>query len=205
MGTLLRLAPRIAILLTSAVIIASGDYVYGAFCVVALGITLIPAAHTRSFDAGIPVALELVLLWLMIADMTLGNALGLYQVVWFDKVVHLSSSTLIATIGFLAIYVVHLTQRTRFHPWVDGIVILLVTLGLGALWEIGEYGVDQLLGRKTQGSPDMAPLDDTMFDLVLDGVGALLVAIIGPIYLRHSKQSRRGLVQFARLLERRYG
>ena len=81
-----------------------------------------------------------------------------------------------------------MTHDTRFRPWLDAIAIFLVTLGLGALWEIGEYGVDQILGRATQGSPRMSALDDTMVDLIMDGLGGVLGAIFGPLYIRYARR-----------------
>jgi hypothetical protein len=181
--------------------IASGDVQYGVFCLVGVLITLLPAIHARRLDARVPLELELALLWLMLADMTLGNGLDLYhRFTWFDKILHFSSSILVALIGFLVIYVLHLTQRTRFRPWIDGAMILLVTLGLGALWEIAEYTVDQLFGRATQGAPNLSALDDTMVDLILDGIGGVIGALLGPLYIKHSKRSRRAAEHFAELL-----
>ena len=199
----LRVLPRAAILVTAGAELANGSLVYGAFCLVALGLTLVPAVRARSLDAGIPLELELGVLWLMIADMTLGNWLGLYHLTWYDKALHFSSSSLVGVVGFLAIYVLHLTHRTRFHPWLDGLAILLVTLGIGAAWEIGEYGVDRLLGSRTQGAPNMNALDDTMVDLLLDGLGGVIGAILGPWYIRRSTSSRKRVASFGRLLERR--
>lgn len=198
----LRALPRLAILVTAGALVASGDIQYGVFCVVALVLTLIPAIHARNLDAGIPIEIEIAILWLMVTDMTLGNALGLYSLAWYDKALHLSSSALVAMIGFLAIYVLHLTHKTRFHPRIDGLAILLVTLGVGALWEIAEFAVDQILGRRSQGSPNLTALDDTMFDLILDGVGGLLGSVLGPLYIRYSKRSRDLVEAFARRIRR---
>lgn len=200
---LVRLLPRAAILATAFAEIAEGDVEYGAFCFVALLLTLAPAIRARSLDAGVPLEIELVLLWFMVADMTLGNGLGLYHITWFDKALHLSSSVLVALLGFLAIYVLHLTHHTRFHPFLDAVAILLVTLGIGALWEIAEYGVDELFARATQGSPGLSKIDDTMFDLMMDGLGGVIGAVLGPLYIRHSKRSRAIVSTFSELLEGR--
>lgn len=199
-ATLLRMMPRIAILVTALAEIVTGDQLYGAFCLLALLITLAPAIHARRLDAGIPLLLEVGLLWLMVADMTLGNWLGLYHLTWYDKALHLSNSMLLGMIGFLAVYVLHQLTQTRFHPWLDGLAILLVTLGIGALWEIAEYAVDQTFGRASQGSPTMTPLDDTMVDLMLDGLGGLLAALLGPRYMRRSRHTREELAALARRL-----
>jgi hypothetical protein len=200
--SILRIAPRAAILLTAIAEITTGDILYGAFCLVALGLTLIPAIRARRIDAGVPLEIELVLLWFMVTDMTLGNWLGFYRLPYFDKVLHLGSSILVALLGFLAIYVLHLTHRTRFHPWIDALAILIVTLGIGALWELAEYGVDQLFARRSQGAPNQSAIDDTMFDLMMDGLGGLIGAIVGPLYIRHSRRSRTIVNAFAGFMER---
>ena len=200
---LARLLPRAAILITAIAELLSGDLLYGTFCLFALSLTLAPAIRARRLDARVPLEIELGLLWFMVTDMTLGNWLGLYQLTWYDKALHLSSSVMVATLGFLAIYVLHLTHHTRFHPVLDAIAILLVTLGIGALWEIAEYGVDQLFARSSQGAPGLSPIDDTMFDLMMDGLGGILGAVLGPLYIRHSRRSRAIVTAFRELLEAR--
>lgn len=85
---MIRLAPRVAILLTAAVQLMSGSLLHGLFCLLALALTLGPAVKARSLDAGIPIELELAALWPMIADMTLGEWLGFYQLPWYDKLLH---------------------------------------------------------------------------------------------------------------------
>ena len=193
--------PRAAIFVTAVAEIARGDLAYGAFCLLALVITIIPAIRARRIDAGVPLELELVLLWFMVADMTFGNLLGLYRLPYFDKALHLSNSIVVAMIGFLAIYVLHLTHNTRFHPWLDAVAILIVTLGIGALWEVGEYGVDQLFARRTQGAPNQSALDDTMFDLMMDGLGGVIGGVLGPLYIRYSRRSRAVIAAFAEFIE----
>ena len=200
---LARLVPRGAILVTAIAELASGDLLYGSFCLVALVLTLAPAIHARRSDAGVPLEIELVLLWFMVTDMTLGNWLGFYHLSWYDKALHLSNSVMVASIGFLTIYVLHLTHHTRFHPVLDGVGIFLITLGIGALWEIAEYGVDHLFARASQGAPGLSPLDDTMFDLVMDGLGGVLGAVLGTLYIRHSRRSRTIVRAFRALLEER--
>lgn len=199
-------ALRAVILLTAVGVMFRGDVLYGLFCILALGLTLIPAALARTTQARTPFELEVVLLLVMVGDMTLGNLLGLYvRLPWYDKVLHLGSSILVGWIGFLSVYVLHVTGRTNFRAWLDGIAILLVTLGVGAIWEIAEYGVDRVLGRATQGSPVMAPHDDTMIDLILDGAGGVVAAMLGPLYMKHSARSRERVHQLAALISRRLG
>ncbi len=181
-----------------------GDVLYAVFCLIALAIALAPAIAARSAHARIPVEFEVALQVLMVGDMTLGNTLELYvRLPWFDKALHLGSSILIGLMGFLSIYILHVTHRVRFQPWFDGIAIFLTTVGIGAVWEIAEYAVDHLFGRATQGSPTMTPIDDTMIDLILDSVGGVIAAVLGPLYIRYSARSRRRVGELVDLLAAR--
>mgnify|MGYP001208113832 CR=1 FL=1 len=51
---------------------------------------------------------------------------------------------------------------------------------LGVIWEIFEFAADQLLGLNMQKSGIM----DTMTDLIVDFIGALIGAIMGYFYLK---------------------
>lgn len=191
---------RMAILLTAIAHAVRGNYLFLLICVAALAIVVIPAVVLRTNRVNIPVELELVLLWWLVTDMTLGRLALLYDSsVWFDKVLHLGNSVLLAMLAFLAAYVLHLTGRLRAPALIIGVLIVLVTLGLGAIWEILEYFSDLLFRLGAQGSPLLGPLDDTMWDLVLDGVGGILGGILGPIYIRYSSRSRARLRFFAQL------
>jgi hypothetical protein len=192
---------RSVVIATAFALFTIGDIPYAVFGVTAAALAFVPAMLARSGRARIPAELELPLLWLIVADLTIGRLGGLYELLpWYDKALHFSDAFLIAMMAFVMVYLLHFIGHSHQHPWIDAIIILLITLGLGAVWEIGEYIVDGLLGRATQGSPQMAPLDDTMFDLLLDGIGGLLAAITGPIYMRHSERSRQRMQAFAELM-----
>jgi hypothetical protein len=92
-------------------------------------------------------------------------------------------------------------RREKPHPRLDGIAILLFTLGLGAFWEIIEFIEDHYFGMHTQGSPTMLPLPDTMWDLISDGAGGVIAAVLGPIFMHHSRRSRKRVADFAARVE----
>ena len=195
---------RVAIVATAAMHLVSGDVLYALFCLAAVALAMVPALVARTSLGNLPVGVELAVLWILVADMTFGQLAGLYLAIpWYDKALHLGSSALLGMVAFLAVYMLHFIGRSRMHPWIDAAAILLLTLGLGALWEIGEYAIDHLFGRATQGAPGMAALDDTMWDLMLDGAGGLLGAVLGPLYMGTSRHSRRRVEAFAELLETR--
>jgi hypothetical protein len=194
---------RAGVLATAAAHVASGDVLYAVFVLVAVVLAILPALLARSHAANVPLEIELVVLWLVIADMTVGHLAGFYELAYFDKLLHFGNSVLLGMVAFLAVYVLHFVGRTRRHAWIDGAAILLLTLGLGALWEIGEYAADHLFHRATQGAPGLEALDDTMWDLILDGAGGVLGALLGPLYMHRSRRSRRRILSFAALLSLR--
>jgi hypothetical protein len=195
---------RAAAVATAILHVIGGDVIYGIYCAAAVAMALVPAYLARSFRAVWPVEIEIAYLWFLISDMTLGNLAGLYlELPWYDKALHLGNAILVGMVAFHAVYLAHFLGRVRRHPWIDGAAILLVTLGLGATWEIGEYAVDHALGRATQGSPVQAPLDDTMWDLILDGVGGVIGAVLGPLYMFRSPRSRSRVEAVGRLIEER--
>jgi hypothetical protein len=53
-------------------------------------------------------------------------------------------------------------------------------LSIGALWEIFEFLMDSLFGLNMQKSG----LIDTMWDLIVDALGALVISILGYLYLK---------------------
>ncbi|MEA3247304.1 MAG: hypothetical protein U9Q74_14215, partial [Gemmatimonadota bacterium] len=48
-----------------------------------------------------------------------------------------------------------------------------------------------------QGSPLLSPLDDTMWDLILDGVGGALGGLAGSTYIRRSRRSAARILAYA--------
>jgi hypothetical protein len=192
---------RAVVVATTVALFATGDVPYAAFGIGATGLAFVPAVLARSHRARIPAAIELSLLWLILTDLTIGRLGGVYDLLpWYDKALHFSDAFLIAMIAFVMVYLAHFIGHSRRRPWIDAVIILLLTIGMGAAWEVGEYLVDRFLGRATQGAPQMPPLDDTMQDLLLDGIGGLIAAVTGPVYMRHSQRSRLRVHAFAELM-----
>ena len=188
---------RALILATALWHVIHGAFLFSLLCTAAIGLMLVPAFLARSNHASIPFEVELVFLWWLVTDMSLGRALRLYDTsLWFDKALHLGNSILLGMVGFLIVYVLHFTGRLSASRTVCGIFIVIVTLGVGAVWEIAEYLSDLKFGLGAQGSPLQTPLDDTMSDLILNGLGGGLGAVLGPLYM-FSVRNRRRSAAFA--------
>lgn len=178
-----------------------GKYLYALLCAAVIAVLVAPPLLARTSRANMPVEIELAALWGAVSDMTLGRLAGLYGgTVWFDKVLHFGNSVLVGLLAFLIVYSLQFTGRLRTSAVVNGLIILLLSLGIGAVWEIAEYVADLAFQEGAQGSPTLEPLDDTMWDLILDGSGGLLGALLGSLYLRWSKRTARRIEAFAKLV-----
>ncbi len=192
---------RLLIVATAAVHVSQGKYLYALLCAVVIALLVAPPLLARSSRANMPVEVELAALWAAVSDMTLGRFAGLYVgTVWYDKVIHFGNSLLIGLLGFLIIYSLRFTGRLRTSAVVNALVILLLSLGIGAVWEIAEYVADLAFKEGAQGSPGVGALDDTMWDLILDGIGGMVGAFLGPLYMRWSGRTARRIEAFARLV-----
>lgn len=181
-----------------------GAWLYSLLCLLALVLIIIPPFLAKTNKVNIPVEIELVVLWWLVADMTFGRLLGLYQTsIWYDKIIHLGNSGLFGLIAFLAIYALKMTGQLQTGYFINLLAIALLTLGLGAFWEILEYITDLIFKEGAQGSPLMSPLNDTMWDLILDGLGGLVGGIIGSWYMKSSKRSLARWRTFMNIVSRR--
>ena len=192
---------RLLIVGTAVGHVLQGKYLYALLCVAVIAVLVAPPLLARTSLGNIPVELELAALWGAVSDMTLGRMAGLYAgTIWFDKVLHFGNSLLVGLLAFLIVYALRFTGRLQTSSVANAVVILLLALGIGALWEIAEYVVDLAFQEGAQGSPAMTPLDDTMWDLILDGAGGALGGLLGSVYMRLSKRTARRIVAFAQLV-----
>ena len=113
-----------------------------------------------------------------------GYAFDLYQQFWwFDRVLH--ACTILAVTLWLALFVfgkaICKEHRHRFL-----ILLLLASVGiaLGALWEVAEWGFDQIApGDVIKGK------HDTVLDIVMDTAGAVLAGIMALNLTRSSRSA----------------
>lgn len=195
---------RLLIVATGIAHLWRGEYLFALLCLAVIGLLVAPPLLAGTSRANLPIEVELAALWGAVGDMTLGRLAGLYPgTAWFDKALHFGNSVIIGVLAFLVVYGLRFTGRLRTSPVVNGVVIVLMALGIGALWEILEYGADLAFGMGAQGSPVLGPLDDTMWDLILDGAGGLLGGFLGAPYMHWSGRTACRIRAFAELVPER--
>ncbi len=150
-----------------------------------LVLTLLPMVLGRRFDVFIPAEFEALTAVFVFASLFLGEVRGYYlRFWWWDAVLHLASGFLLGILGFLLVYLLNEREDIEVHmkPGFVALFAFMFAIGLGALWEIFEYAMDSLFGMNMQKSG----LVDTMWDLIVDTVGAFAIALLGFGYLRQA-------------------
>ena len=144
--------------------------------------TMVPHAFSRRYRIYIPPELELCTILFLFASFYLGDMRGYYtHFWWWDVALHTSSGLLLGLLGFLLVYVIN--QHKRVDPHLSASFVALFAFSfavcLGALWEIFEFGLDAAFAAGMQPS-----LADTMTDLIVDALGALVISVAGYCYVR---------------------
>lgn len=143
-----------------------------------LVVTLLPLVLGRRFEVFIPPEFEALAVVFVFASLFLGEVGGYYvRFWWWDAALHTASGFLLGILGFLLVYVLNQKQEVEVHmkPGFVALFAFMFAVGMGALWEIFEFAMDSFFGLDMQKSGLM----DTMWDLIVDTVGAAVIAFLG--------------------------
>ena len=183
--TRLTLAIRI-VLLASAVIAALLGQWDTAVITAAIGaVTHLPAIISRRCQFTLPADFEFLAVLFVFGSLFLGEVRGYYtRFWWWDALLHTGAGFLLGILGFLLVYA--LNQRglgnLQLRPVFIAFFSFTFSLALGVLWEIFEFGMDLVFELNMQKSG----LVDTLWDLIVNVLGAAAIAILGYGWLRTS-------------------
>ncbi|MDW7774080.1 MAG: hypothetical protein SCH71_14430 [Desulfobulbaceae bacterium] len=154
-----------------------------------IAITLFPLLLKKGLDVFIPPEFELLAISFVFASLFLGEVRGYYvRFWWWDIVLHTASGFLLGIVGFLLVHILNEMEEIELHmqPGFVAFFAFLFAVGMGAIWEIFEFGMDHFFGANMQKEMlgDPSGLTDTMFDLIVDAMGALIISVLGYGYLK---------------------
>jgi hypothetical protein len=193
-------SPRIYITLTLVIqaIVAIGlvlfifrrDWENVFLTVLVIGLTLVPAFLHR-FQVYTPPEFQLVAAAFIFLSLYLGSARDFYyHFWWWDIVLHTGSGFLLGIIGFLALFLLNQTDRlpTGIRPAFLCFFGVTFAVFLGVLWEIAEFAIDLWFPWTNMQSRETG-VGDTMLDLIVDLLGAIVVALMGWAYFKSGRYS----------------
>ncbi len=110
---------------------------------------------------------------------------------WWDIALHTTAGFLLGIVGFLLVYFLNESRRVEMKMTSGFIAFFAFTfsVSIGTFWEIFEFSMDQFFGTNMQKPMlgDPSGLTDTMWDMIVNAIGALIVSITGWWYLKFNK------------------
>jgi hypothetical protein len=149
--------------------------------IAALILTILPIVFQKKYNIYLPEEFEMWILIFIYLTLYLGDIQKFYALFWWwDVLLHGFSAVSIGIVGF--IIMLYLQQGNKVHakPFLICLFAFSFTVAAGAIWEIFEFSLDQIFGLTTQDNS----LIDTMWDLIIDSIGAFVGSLLGYIYLK---------------------
>ncbi len=176
---------KLILALGVGLLVLQGRYQAAMEVAIILCITFLPVILGNRFQVKIPHEFESLAVIFVYMSLFLGEVQGYYvRFWWWDIVLHTGSGFLLGVLGFLLVYVLNEKEdiELNLEPKFIAFFAFLFAMGMGAIWEIFEFAMDQLFGMNMQKSG----LEDTMWDLIVDGIGALVISVLGWGFLKTS-------------------
>ena len=137
----------------------------------------LPSIIEKKFCVEYPNFFEVIIVAFLFCSIYLGSINSFYDMIWWwDLVLHALSGIIIAAIGFSLVDILNSNERLalKLSPIFVALFSFSFALALGTIWEIFEFAMDSIFGMNMQKSG----LVDTMWDLIVDAVGALIFSVV---------------------------
>ena len=176
-----------------ALLVSSGRWMH-VFLVAAVMIgILVPELLRRRVNVEIPSEIQIAAALFIFATLFLGEVRDYYERIWWwDLALHGSAGLLLGLLGFLVVYALNESRNVELsmRPSFVALFAFLFSLGIGTVWEIFEFSMDRLFGLTMQKPMlgDPSGLSDTMWDLIVDAIGAGIVSIAGWRYMKRARR-----------------
>lgn len=159
-------------------------------CCLGLIVMFLPAFLEKRWSVRIPNYMCILYFVFLYCAIYLGEVRRFYYIVpnW-DTILHTFSAGMLGAFGFSLVSILNDSEKTKvkLSPFFVVLFAFSFALSIGALWEIYEFTGDGIFGlnmqkyRLADGTMliGRAALIDTMKDIIVDALSALIVTIIG--------------------------
>jgi uncharacterized membrane protein YjdF len=181
-GLYMRLTLVVQLILAAGLVIfllrRDWENVFLTVCVISL--TLLPALLSRRVQIVIPPEFQFISALFVFLSLFLGSAGDFYyKFWWWDLVLHTGSGFLLGIVGFIAVFALNRSEQLPrgMRPFFVCVFAVTFAVTLGVIWEIFEFTVDRFTDANMQSQE--TGVVDTMKDLIVDTLGAVVVAAMG--------------------------
>lgn len=168
-------------------------------CMLGIVCIFMPSVLEKKLKIRIPNMMYVLFIIFLYAAIYLGEVRSFYyNVQYWDMILHTFSGGMLGALGFSVVKLLNDTDRVamKMSPLFVALFALTFAVFMGVIWEIYEFTFDGVLGLNMQkamledGTPLLGrdALKDTMEDLIVDTLGALVISVIGYISLKYEKK-----------------
>lgn len=173
------------------------DYVLMLFqCILGLVVMSIPSFLERKWRIDIPNYMYIMYFIFLFCAIYLGEVRRFYYVIpYWDIILHAFSGAMLGALGFTLVSIFNDAMKVKLSlsPGFVAFFAFCFALASGAVWEIYEFVMDGIIRTNMQkflladGSAlvGRAALADTMEDLIVDCLSALVVTATGYLVLKN--------------------
>lgn len=165
-------------------------------CTAGIIIMFLPGFISKKFSLTIPGVMHIIFVIFMFCAIYLGEVRAFfYQFRHWDVLLHGISGVMLGALGFSFVTLLNDAERipVNLSPLFVSLFAFCFAIMLGVMWEIYEFVFDGLLGLNMQKFAledgtllvGREALQNTMKDLIVDSIGALIASAMGYISLKH--------------------
>ena len=166
------------ILLVISILNTQLEWVFG--CSFGLFLSFIPTILNNNYKIHLPLVLDILITLALFLHIG-GVLLEAYTIIpHYDTLTHFVSSFIIAFLSFISIYIIdEFWDGLEMDKYAMAFVVVILTIALGVVWELAEWGSDIVFGTYEQWG-----YTDTIKDLFVDMVAGIVMAILGIMLIR---------------------
>lgn len=166
--------------MASMAALVSGNWEIAFVALITLVVSIMPVLVAGYAGLVVPRTFITAIVLFVFATLFLGEVLDFYnRFWWWDIALHGGSAVGFGLIGFVAVFMMFQGDRFAAPHIALCFFSMCFAIFIGTVWEVFEFAMDQGFGLNMQKSG----LNDTMGDLIVNLVGALLAAAVGYLYL----------------------
>ena len=169
-------------------------------CLLGTLVMMLPSILAKKFKVVVPSMIVILYFVFLYCAIYLGEIHNFYYVIpHWDTILHAFSGAMLGALGFILVDLLNKDKNIRvsLSPFFVAVFAFCFALAIGSLWEVYEFTFDSILGLNMQKHTTEAgvalagvwALSDTMKDIIVDAASALVVAIIGYVSEKKSRQT----------------
>lgn len=193
---------------------SKADYILAAvMSISAILVLFAPSILEKKLKIKIPSLMTIFFILFLFASAYLGELRNYYyKLPFWDNLLHFFSSMMMGALSFSIINGFNQYRITKLSPLYVAIFSFCFAMTIGAIWEIIEFTMDGIAGLNSQKYATESgtllvgreALEDTMFDILINTAGAIVMSTIGYISLKHKKSLITKLLAIKKPAKQKY-